>query len=192
LETNLISENYEKPNQIVKQTQQQQQHHQHPLKDHESYLMCPGRQPIKIGSTNQPVSIHIYFNNFVHRKKHHAPHHANTTANGGNDIYLRIVEKEIHGNNSNNHHDNNRINNHHGINASHNNNLKARKVLDYQNATRRINLIKNNNNVDNGSSSVIEENDGGGGNVKHFINIYHWIVHSTADEFVSSEKANKK
>ncbi|KAG5677774.1 hypothetical protein PVAND_007505 [Polypedilum vanderplanki] len=72
LETNLISENYEKPIHVLKQ----QQHHH--LKDHESYLICPGRQPIKIGSTNQPWHLPrgcVIKNVKVHRNRVHSNQH---------------------------------------------------------------------------------------------------------------------
>lgn len=163
--------------------------------------MCPGRQPIKIGSSNQqPVSIHIYFNNFVQRTKpssppHHQKHQQQQNQeshaeNDRNDIYLRIVEKEIHGRYNNNHHDNNSINNGYNnrINATHNNNnLNAEKVAENN---RNVEWHSNNSIKNNNESDMIEENVG---NVKHFINIYHWIVHSTAaDEFVASEQQKGK
>lgn len=164
LETNIIPESYEKPPQ-----QKHHQHHRHGMGNHESFLICPGRRPIKIGS-NQPVSINIYFENFVSRK------HNENGDNG--EIYLRIKEGEIEANNNN-------YNNHH-INAYHNklmndkNTSKAAEITSDKNnkGGDRIknNLTKNNNHGHNNNNNC-EKDDG---NVKHFINIYHQIVHSTA------------
>lgn len=74
------------------------------LENHESFLVCPGKQPIKIGS-NYPVSIHIYFNNFASRKnKNHRTQH-----DGDNgDIYVHITDGGIPDNYNN---DNNQQNN---------------------------------------------------------------------------------
>lgn len=48
-----------------------------PMEEHESYLVCPGKHPVKIESHN-PVSIHIYFHNLLnHPTSHHInSHHA--------------------------------------------------------------------------------------------------------------------
>lgn len=181
LETNVIPETYEKS------PQQKHHHHHHRhhngMGHHESFLICPGRRPLKIGS-NQPVSINIYFDEFAKRERNN---------NGDNDeIYLRIKEGEIGGNNNNyNNHQNHHANNH--INAFHNklindeNTAKAAEItIDKNNkGGDRIknNLIKNNNHGYNNNNNFVEgaeEDDDG--NVKHFINIYHWIVHSMTDE----------
>lgn len=179
LETNVIPEAYEKP-------PPQKHHHQHHrhhsgMGNHESFLMCPGRRPVKIGST-QPVSISIYFDNFVKR---------NSNDNGDNDeIYLRIKEGEIEANNNNynnhrNHHANNHINGYHNKLMNDENTSKAAAEITSDNNNKggdriKNNLIKNNNHGHNNNNNCAEGEEDG--DVKHFINIYHWIVHSAGDE----------
>lgn len=193
LETNVIPETYEKPAPI----QQQHNHHHHrhhnhhnnAMVNHESFLMCPGRRPVKIGS-NQPVSINIFVDNFIRNDD-------NKRDNG--EIYLSIKDGGIEKNNRHNHHANNHIN------AYHNNKLmngkntsKAATETSSTNVNKsgadrmQNNLIKNDNNHGNNNSNNdnknIIENDG---NVQHFINVYHWIVHSMADESATKSSGGK-
>jgi hypothetical protein len=180
LETNAIPETEEKPPQ-----QKHHHHHRHGMGNHESFLVCPGRRPIKMGS-NQPVSINIYFENFVNRNRNN-----NNGDNG--EIYLRIKEGKIGENNINynNHHANNHINAYHNELMNDENTSKAAEITSDNNnkGGDRIknNLIKNNNhdrNNNNNCHNGEEEKDDG--DVKHFINIYHRIVHSMADESATS------
>lgn len=85
------------------------------LENHESFLECPGKHPIKI-KANQPVSIHIYFENFVSRKN------KNYRRKGDNgDIYLLISDDGFYDNYNNSHNQpNNRINAHHKLIKSEN------------------------------------------------------------------------
>lgn len=180
LETNVIPETFEQPTQPKHHHHHHHRHH-HGMGNHESFLMCPGRRPIKIGS-NQPVSINIFFENFVNRN-----HNDNDGDNG--EIYLRIKEGEIEANNNNKHHANNLINAYHNELMNDENTSKAAEITSDNNnkGGDRIknNLIKNNNHGHNNNNNCDgeEENDG---NVKHFINIYHRIVHSMADESATS------
>lgn len=184
LETNVIPDTFEKPSH---QKHPHHNHHRHHngMGAHETFLMCPGRKPIKIGS-NQPVSINIIFENFVNRN--------NINNNGDNgEIYLRIKEREEidenNNNNYNNHHANNHINAYHNELMNDENTSKATEKFSDKNnkGEDRIknNLIKNNNHGHNNNNNCDEEAKDDG-NVKHFINIYHRIVHSMADETATS------
>lgn len=95
LETNSITDSYE--------TQPSN------MDNHESFLVCPGKQPIKIAA-NYAVSIHIYFDNFARRKN--TIHQQHDGDNG--DIYLHITDEGFHDNNYDNssNQPNNRINAH--------------------------------------------------------------------------------
>lgn len=192
LETNVIPETYEKTPFI-----QQQPHHNHhrhhnrhnnAMDNHESFLMCPGRRPVKIGS-NQPVSINIFVDNFIRNDD-------NKRDNG--EIYLSIKDGGIEKNNHHNHHANNHINAYHNKLMNGKNTSKAAtetsSTSDNKSGADRMqnNLIKNeNNHGDNNSNNDnknIIENDG---SVKHFIKIYHWIVHSMADENATKSGVGK-
>lgn len=95
LETNLITDSYDGP----------AKH----FENHESFVVCPGKQPIKIGA-NYPVSIHIYFHNFVSRQsKNHRKRHE---GDNNGDIYLHITEGFPDSYNNGNNQQNNRINDH--------------------------------------------------------------------------------
>lgn len=203
LETNSIAESYDN---------QQKHHHNKPhhrMENHKSYLICPGKSPIEIGS-NQPVSINIYINNPTHRNSNQPEMHQTNNENASDEIYLRIVEKEFNKNHANNnhhnHHHHHRQHHYHKINAYYNNKLITNYVDntlsasdDKQNiivnkvrrGNNKNNLIINNKQNSNDHNNNNNNKDVENGNVKHIINIYHWIVHSTADEFVSSEKQIK-
>lgn len=195
LETNVIPETYEKAVTTQKHPHHHNHHHRHhnrhnnAMDNHESFLMCPGRRPVKIGS-NQPVSINIFVDNFIGNDD-------NKRDNG--EIYLSIKDGGIEKNNHHNHHANNHINAYHNklmlMNGK--NTSKAAtetsSTSDNKSGADRMqnNLIKNNNHGNNNSNNDdknIIENDG---NVKHFINIYHWIVHSVADESAAKSIAGK-
>jgi hypothetical protein len=147
------------------------------LENHESFLVCPGKSPVKIGQ-NQPVSIQIYFDNFIHREKNR--HHHNKRDNG--EIYLLITDGGLHDNYNN--HDN-QLNDR--INAHHQELLKAngrdQKIVD--NKSSEINLIESNRNIKN-----INRNDG---NIKHFIHIYFHLENrqQKVEKTVFERKANK-
>lgn len=95
LETNLISDTYEEA--PVRH-----------LENHESFLVCPGKQPVKIGA-NYPVSIHIYFHNFVRRtnKNHRTQQHEGDYG----DIYLHITDEGFRDNYDNENNQQNNRNN---------------------------------------------------------------------------------
>lgn len=191
LETNVIPDS----SVVDKIPLHKHQHHLHnTMGNHESFLMCPGRRPVKIGS-NQPVSINIFLDNFIQRKNNDNNNKNNYDKRRDNrEIYLRIKDGGIENNNYNNGH-NHHANNH--INAYHNNklmnggnSLKAdatAEITSINSDRMQNNLIKkynnNNNNHEynnsNNDNKNIIENDG---NVKHFINIYHWIVHSVVSD----------
>lgn len=95
METNTITDSYET----------QQKH----LENHESFLVCPGKQPVKIAA-NYAVSIHIYFDNFVRRKN---TNHQQHEGDNSGDIYMHITDEGFHDNYDNSSNQpNNRINTH--------------------------------------------------------------------------------
>lgn len=174
------------------------------MENHKSYLICPGKSPTEIG-TNQPVSINIYINNPTHRNSNqHETHQTNKNERTSDEIYLRIVEKEFNKNHANNNH---HQHHYHKINAYYNNKLitnyventlsasdDEKNIIDnkVRRGNNKNNLIMNNKHNSNDHNNNNNNNkDVENGNVKHIINIYHWIVHSTADEFVSSGKQIK-
>lgn len=170
LETNTIKDSYE--------TEAKQMY------NHESFLMCPGKQPIKVGS-NYAVSIHIYFDNFARRKsKNHQQHDAD---NG--DIYLHITDERFHHNydddNSNNssNQPNNRINFHKLINGKNSmkdvrdDNRKSTNDNKSNESQMKIDLIESNHNAQNG----INRNDS---KIKHFVHIFR--------QFSNQKTENKK
>lgn len=173
------------------------------MENHKSYLICPGKSPTEIG-TNQPVSINIYINNPTHRNSNqHETHQTNKNERTSDEIYLRIVEKEFNKNHANNNH---HQHHYHKINAYYNNKLitnyvenslsasdDEKNIIDnkVRGGSNKNNLIMNNKHNSNDHNNNNNNNDVANGNVKHIINIYHWIVHSTADKFVSSGKQIK-
>lgn len=197
LETNVIPDTHEKKHQ--QHHHRHHSHHQNAMDNHESFLMCPGRRPIKIDS-NKPVSINIFFENIVQE---------NEQRDKRGEIYLRIKDGGEEQNNYHNrrNHANNNINAYHNKLMSDENTSKAAESTttssnghaNKSGDRMQNNLIKNNNHDNNNNSNnnnnsvnnknIIEsENDG---NVKHFINIYHYIVHSTADDERATTKTGK-
>lgn len=146
--------------------------------------MCPGKQPIKVGS-NYAVSIHIYFDNFARRKnKTHQQHDGD---NG--DIYLHITDEGFHDNydNSSNR-PNNRINSHklmNGKNAMKDQNDRNSKT-DNKNsrAPMKIDLIESNHN----GKKDIKRSDG---KIKHFVHIYQQVPNRQSDSRKQKAKSSK-
>lgn len=135
------------------------------MENHESFLVCPGKQPIKIGA-NYPVSIHIYFDNFVHRTN---KRHQQQTDKSSDEVLIQIVDKGFHNDSDNRSHQH-RINARHElIEASRGQNIRENKNGDNKSSQTRtqFDLIESNRNIKN-----INRTDG---EVKHFIRIYHWL-----------------
>lgn len=180
LETNTIVDTYER-------SPAQKRRHEH-LANHESYMMCPYKQPIKIDA-NYPVSINIYFNNFVQRKNngkrhknyHRNRHDSNNNVEDNDEIYLHITDEgsRINRNNCSNQQNNQNNDNELLINDK---STLTSKTTTMANAVPGIesaeqiknNLIKNNHNIKDNGTNVNRNNSS---NIKHFIDIYHWIVH---------------
>jgi hypothetical protein len=172
------------------------------LRNHESFLVCPDKEPVRLTNINQRVSIQIFFNNFVRRKD-----------DNDDDIRLRITNEELNNNNNdNNNYDNGNNHENNRINAYQNKLIKynernASKAAESDNNRGGEQIIKNiliksnlydekndqndknDDDDDNNKKIKIAEEEGkNNANVEHFINIYHWIVHSTSDVFALSEK----
>jgi hypothetical protein len=161
LETNTIDDSYE--------SQQRGK-----LPNHESFIVCPGKHPIKIAS-NHGVSIHIYFDNFVRRKPKDAPQH--------DGIYLHITDEGFHDNNnyhnqSNNesNHANNRVNAYHKSSKSHNGEGHANKGPE-------IRIIESNRDI-----KSINRADG---SVKHSVWIHSMISGKQSDDSVERSIENR-
>lgn len=138
LETNLITDSYDTPPKR--------------LENHESYLVCPGKQTVKIGA-NYPVSIHIFFHNFVRRTNNTDDHREREQHAGDNgDIYLHITDEGFHDNyhNAANNQQNNRINVRE-LMKKRENAIKGRSGSDNKSsdADVRINIIESNQNIGN-------------------------------------------
>lgn len=133
------------------------------LSNHESFLLCPGKQPIKIGAS-YAVSIHIYFDDFVRRK--------NKNRQQQQQILVHIADDDDDYDNQ----PDNQINAHGKIiknapaasSSSSSAGQSTHKNRRFDNksseAQIRINLIESNRNI----KSI---NDG---KIKHFVRIYHW------------------
>lgn len=171
LETNTITDSYES----------QGKH----LHNHESFLMCPGKQPIKVGS-NYAVSIHIYFDNFARRKNKNPQQH-----DGDNgDIYLHITDEGFHDNYDNgNNRPNNRINSHKLMNGKNarkdQNNRKSKNDNKSNKAPIKVDLIESNHNIQND----INRSDG---EIKHFVHIYQRIPNRQTDSKKHKAKSSTK
>lgn len=150
------------------------------LPNHESFLVCPGKQPIKIGA-NYAVSIRIYFDDFVHRKN------KNRQQQPDDGIFVHTADDD-RGNRDNPR--NNRINKRREIikNASSSSQSDRRFNNKGSDAQMRINLIESNRDIKNIKSIK-------NGKIKHFIRIYHWteIDKQTAktSQSASDSRANK-
>lgn len=172
LETNTITDSYET----------QSKH----LDNHESFLVCPGKQPIKIAA-NYAVSIHIYFDNFVLRKN---TNHQHDGDNG--DIYLHITDEGFHDNydNSNNssNQPNNQINVHKlikGKNTTRGQSVHGTGINDKSNETTHseTNLIESNHNKKN-----VNRTDS---KIKHFVDFNRWILNrQTSDKAKNSQNVS--
>lgn len=170
LETNTITDSYET----------QASH----LPNHESFLICPGKRPIKVGS-NYAVSIHIYFDNFVRRKNEN--HHQHDEDNG--DIYLHITTDEgFHDNYDNrSNQPNNRINSHKLINGKNaikdQNNDRKNKTDNKSSETQmKIDLIESNHNAQNDINRI-------DGKAEHYVRIYQQISNQQTSDSKKTEKA---
>lgn len=159
------------------------------LDNHESFLVCPGKQPIKIAA-NYAVSIHIFFDNFARRKNENHQQHDGDNS----DIYLHITDEGFrdnydNGNNSSNQ-PNNRINAHKlikGKNTSRGQSVRGTGIDDKSNETTHseINLIENNHtkkNINRADSKI-----------KHFIDVNHRISNrQTSDKAKSLQNVPRE
>lgn len=130
------------------------------LANHESFLLCPGKQPIKIGAS-YAVSIHIYFDDFVRRKNKNRQQQQQILVHISDDDYDNQPNNQIieHAK---------LIRNSPPTSSSSSAGQSTHKNRRFDNksseAQIRINLIESNRNI----KSI---NDG---KIKHFVRIYHW------------------
>jgi hypothetical protein len=66
LETNSISDSYDDQNVVVGRNRH---HHQQTLENHESFLVCPGKHPVKVSAEDiGSVSIRVVLSNSIIRR----------------------------------------------------------------------------------------------------------------------------
>lgn len=147
------------------------------LENHDSYLMCPGKKPIKM-ETNYPVStqIRIVLHNYRHHPNSHYQHHHRHPKEYQNNMNNNNKTHNDHnGNNTiiintKNNHQTNQINRndhqHHHIINKHNNHQQQHKNQQQTHRHRHQAQHKcHDNSINNNDNEKIE----------HIIDIYHWF-----------------
>jgi hypothetical protein len=154
-----------------------EQRRRHPFENHESFLVCDGKSPIRIQS-NYPVSnLHLHFHNILAHNVHHKMHNNKIDKN-----QIRHELNKIHQNHSNNKNHQLVIERHYQSNNNHANEMEEESPTDDGDNNDNININNGDNLIVINDDENFANNNDKQNNTMHIIDIYHYVLHNFENE----------